>query len=212
MVQRDSSSTVKSPLNGLVLAGGYSTRMGQDKGMMMWHGKEQRYHLADLLGNYCTQVFISCRAAQEEEIFNSYQALPDVFVDLGPFGALLSAFSKIPDETWLILACDMPLVDVSILNHLLENRNSNAIATAFISAEDNLPEPMISIWEPASLLILQQELKAGNTSLRKVLQDKAAHLLHSPNRDVFMNVNTLLEAEQMREKIRLGDCDPPPLC
>ncbi|MEP6951744.1 MAG: NTP transferase domain-containing protein, partial [Ginsengibacter sp.] len=48
-------------LNGLVLAGGKSERMGYDKGMIVWHGREQQYYLADLLKNLCEEVYISCR-------------------------------------------------------------------------------------------------------------------------------------------------------
>ena len=55
-------------LNGLVLAGGKSLRMGYDKSSIEWHGKEQRYYMADLLKQYCDEVFISCRADQQNEV------------------------------------------------------------------------------------------------------------------------------------------------
>ena len=55
-------------LNGLVLAGGKSVRMGYDKSSIQWHGKEQRYYMADLLKQICKDVFISCRKKQKDEI------------------------------------------------------------------------------------------------------------------------------------------------
>lgn len=52
------------PVNGLVLAGGRSLRMGRDKGAIAWHGKPQREYAADMLKNLCGEVFISCRPAR----------------------------------------------------------------------------------------------------------------------------------------------------
>ena len=49
-----------TPLKGLVLAGGRSTRMGVSKARINWYGKEQQYYLADLLNSCCEEVFISC--------------------------------------------------------------------------------------------------------------------------------------------------------
>ena len=43
-------------INGLVLAGGKSTRMGTAKDLLNWHGKEQRYFAADLLAPFCDEV------------------------------------------------------------------------------------------------------------------------------------------------------------
>ena len=56
----------KPVLNGLVLAGGKSIRMGFDKANIKWHAKEQQYYIADLLKEVCENVFISCRPGQEQ--------------------------------------------------------------------------------------------------------------------------------------------------
>ena len=57
----------KPVLNGLVLAGGKSERMGFDKSVLNWHGKAQRYYMADMLAPFCDEVFLSCRPDQQVE-------------------------------------------------------------------------------------------------------------------------------------------------
>lgn len=185
-------------LNGLVLAGGKSVRMGYDKSSIAWHGKEQRYFMANLLKQFCDEVFISCRAELQDEIDNHYKTLPDTFVDLGPYGAILSAFREKPDAAWLVVACDLPLLEADTLQHLVAHRNSSAVATTFESPFDGLPEPLITIWEPKAYPILLSFLSQGYTCPRKVLRNNDVHIIKAENADALMNVNTPEELEKVK--------------
>ena len=188
----------KPVVNGLVLAGGQSVRMGHDKGAVNWHGKEQRYYMADVLKQYCNGVFISCRASQKQEIDSTCPALEDTFTGLGPFGAILSAFRENPDSAWLVVACDLPLLDESTLKYLLENRNPSSLATAYVNAEDGFPEPLITIWEPKSYPVLLAYLAQGYSCPRKVLINSDTHLLKAPDTTALTNVNTPEELDNVK--------------
>ncbi len=191
------------PLNGLVLAGGKSSRMGRSKGMLNWHGKEQQYYMADLLGELCKAVFISVRNEQADSIRPPYRVLGDSFPGIGPYGGILSAFSAEPGAAWLTVACDLPLLDKKTLAYLLEKRDTEAVATSFISPWDGLPEPMITIWEPAAYEVLQTYLALGYTCPRKVLlRCGNSRLLEAPEADSLMNVNTPEDFEQATAKLR----------
>lgn len=179
-----------SSLNGLVLAGGKSKRMGKDKGSIEWHGKEQRFFAADLLGELCDRVFISCRPDQERSLGSDYQALPDTFLGLGPFGGILSALRSDREKAWLVIACDLPLLDERTLSFLIENRDMDKVATAYESPFDGLPEPLIAIWEPRSYPVLLHFLGKGITCPRKVLLNTAAHIIKPTDLNALMNVNT----------------------
>ncbi|MCF3110654.1 NTP transferase domain-containing protein [Niabella sp. CC-SYL272] len=191
-------------LNGLVLAGGKSRRMGTAKDLIQWHGKEQRYYTADLLHHCCDEVFISCRQEQEKEINTAYKALPDSFLNMGPLGGILSAFRSQPDKAWLVVACDLPLVNKKTLEHLIKNRADTKIATAYESPVDGLPEPLITIWEPASYPVLLNFLGQGITCPRKVLIQNKALLLKPLQPETLMNVNTPEEAVTVKEMIDNG--------
>jgi molybdopterin-guanine dinucleotide biosynthesis protein A len=191
--------SVVPPLYGLVLAGGYSKRMGTDKGLINYHGKPQREYVADLLQPCCESVFISCRADQLADIPPPYQGLPDSFLDLGPFGAILSAFRAHPHAAWLVLACDLPLLDAATLQYLAQHRNPARLATAFQSPDNEFPEPLITIWEPKSYPTLLQFLAQGYACPRKVLINTDTQLLQAPDPRVLTNVNSPEERAALGE-------------
>jgi molybdopterin-guanine dinucleotide biosynthesis protein A len=191
----------KPVLNGLVLAGGKSMRMGYDKGAVNWFGKEQRYHMADLLDPLCEDVFISCRPDQKQQINSNYTVLEDTFTGLGPFGAILSAFREQPDRAWLVVACDLPLLDIDTLQFLIRHRKTANIATAFNSPYDEFPEPLITIWEPKSYPVLLAFLAQGYSCPRKVLINSDVNLLQVQNPDALTNVNTPEELEKVKRTI-----------
>jgi len=62
--------------------------MGKDKGTIEYHGKPQREYMVDLLAEICDNPFLSVRPNQVIE--SEYSLLEDKFLDLGPFGAILS--------------------------------------------------------------------------------------------------------------------------
>lgn len=191
----------KPILNGLVLAGGKSMRMGFDKGKVNWFGKEQRYYMADLLKPLCREVFISCREDQTNDVNLGYNVLTDTFTGLGPYGAILSAFRAQPDSAWLVIACDLPLLDIDTIQFLIGQRDTSKIATAFNSPHDEFPEPLITIWEPKSYPILLSFLSQGYSCPRKVLINSDVKLLDAPNPEALTNVNTPDELEKVKQLI-----------
>ncbi len=189
-------------LNGLVLAGGKSLRMGNPKDKINWHGKEQRYYAADLLAPFCENVFISCRQDQLEHFDTDYNALTDTFLNMGPFGGILSALRAQRDKAWLVVACDLPLLDKNSLEFLIRSRDAEKAATTYESPFDGLPEPLITIWEPKSYPLLLNFLGLGNTCPRKVLINSDTLILKPNNPDALMNVNTPEEMTKAKEILK----------
>lgn len=189
----------KAPMNGLVLAGGRSTRMGEDKGLIKWHHKEQRYHVADLIAPFCEAVFISCRADQAASMDPGYRLIMDEEENAGPLGAILSAFHQDNTRAWLVLACDLPLIDHTTLQFLVSHRNPTAHATTFRSPHDGLPEPLITIWEPSALSLLEPAFADGKRCPRKVLLNNVITLLDAPQPLAMANANTPEDREKIRQ-------------
>lgn len=185
------------PLKGLVLAGGQSTRMGFDKGLMNYHGLQQREYLLEMLKPFAVETFISCRPGQMD--MEGLPVIEDTFQDLGPFGGILSAFAIDPDAAWLVVACDFPLLNHAAIEQLVDERNPSSIATSFLDEHTLMPEPWITILEPKILPILEQYHARGKSSLRAILVDYNSTVIRASNPDILLNANTPEEADRLKQ-------------
>jgi len=195
-------SSTQTLLNGLILAGGRSTRMGENKALLQWHGKEQMYYLADMLKQFCNEVFISCRVEQANEIERKYKVITDKYENLGPLAAIISAFHQNRNCAWLVVACDLPLLDNKTIDYLTQQRDNTVIATTFKSSYDHLPEPLITIWEPSALPLLETALSEKKYSPQRVLMDSTIKIIEAVNTNVLLNVNTPEEREKILQLLK----------
>lgn len=180
-----------NPLYGLILSGGKSTRMGKDKGLLQYHHKPHREYLFELAAAYCDSVFYSIR--EEQPITRPEQAIRDSGKVRGPFNGLLSAAEKYPRASWLVLACDLPLLDAPTLEFLIAGRQPTVDATALATAASGLPEPLAAIWEPSAFKKALHFLQGGmSTCPRKFLlhPNTRTALLTVPSDDVLLNANS----------------------
>jgi molybdopterin-guanine dinucleotide biosynthesis protein A len=181
-------NTMRPKLNGLVLAGGQSTRMGLDKGSLAYHGMTQRNWLSQMLAPFCESVYWSVNAEQAKNLSNQ-PFIQDDFLNMGPLGGILSAFRQNPNTAWLVLACDLPFLNKQVLELLVSGRNPSKIATAFVG-EGDFPEPLMAIYEPSAYPVLLQMLALGYDCPRKTLINHQVELLHSLDQQAFSNINT----------------------
>lgn len=186
---KDFTDANRAEVNGLVLIGGKSSRMNQDKSGLTYHEKSQKDHVSDLLQKHCKEVYLSCNEAQHEELQWNYLTIKDKIESLGPMGGILSAFMENPNAAWLSVACDLPFLTEKTLTFLLRNRNPSKLATVFLDSEGKFPEPLITIWEPRAYPVLLRFLSQGYSCPRKVLINSEVEILHAPDVKEFQNVN-----------------------
>ncbi|WP_400191576.1 NTP transferase domain-containing protein [Hymenobacter sp. B81] len=191
----------QAPLRGLVLAGGRSQRMREDKSRLRYHGREQQEHAAALLAPFCQDVWVSCRPEQAGTLPTGLRPLPDQFLDLGPMGGILSAFRHDPNAAWLVVACDLPFLSADTLDYLVRHRHPGRVATAFQSPDNEFPEPLITIWEPRSYPAVLQFLALGYSCPRKVLINSAIERLQAPAPPELRNVNTPEERDAAQQEL-----------
>ncbi len=190
-------------LKGLVLAGGRSERMGRDKALLAYGGEPQLERAMRLVRNATgNDTFVSVHPSQAEEPTRArFPQLLDAEGVSGPIAGILAAQAADPSAAWLVVACDLPLLDAATLEALLRGRDPQAPATAFRASGNGLPEPLCAIYEPSSREPLQAFVSAGRDCPRKFLLTHGGRLLDQPNPEALDNVNTPDEAGRAQARL-----------
>jgi len=194
-----------SPLFGLVLAGGKSSRMGEDKATMNYHGQPQAEYQADLLESFCVQTFISYGDDSQLPALSKHKPIMDTYTELGPLGGMLSAFTAFPDKAWLIAACDLPYLTRTTIEQLVAGRDADKLASCFYNSTTELLEPLITIWEPRAYPVLLKALHQGYASPRKVLSSNDVAVIAMKDSITLTNVNDKAAYEMWKNSIKLAD-------
>ena len=180
-----------APLLGLVLAGGRSTRMRTDKAALLYGGRSQLERAMELIAPHVERAYVSVRADQSTDPLRArFRQIRDDHENLGPIAGLLAAQARHPQAAWLVLACDLPLLDEATLAYLVRSRVPDRAATAYRSSHDGLPEPLCAIWEPRSAAPLAAYVARGRQCPRRFLLDADTQLIDEPNPQALDNVNT----------------------
>ena len=176
---------------GLILAGGSSSRMRRDKASLKYHGKAQLDRIVELARRHVGKVFVSVRADQTLDPTRAqYPMIVDSVDGQGPIVGIRSALAAHPRAAWLVLACDLPFLSDAAIEALLQARDPKALATAYTSAHDGLPEPLCAIWESAAAPVLKDYQAGGGQCPRKFLTRHGARLLNPLEPRALDNVNT----------------------
>jgi molybdopterin-guanine dinucleotide biosynthesis protein A len=190
------SADTAPPLYGLVLAGGQSTRMKRDKATLAYHGQTQLEWAMKLLGRHVAKAFVSVRPGQSDSVRAKFAQILDTREGLGPIAGIMAAQESNPDVAWLVLGCDLPFLNDRTLEYLVANRDPSRAATAFrahqpeMAKHHGLPEPLCTIFEPASRAGLLAHVANGKDCPRKFLINSDTKLLDQPDPRALDNVNT----------------------
>lgn len=177
--------------------------MGSDKSLLKYHGVPQREYFYTLLESLCDRVFLSLRADQQHEISQEFDHILDSDMYAGPFNGILSAHERFPDKAWLVLACDLPLLDIDTLKVLVRERDPKRCATTMATRKTGLPEPLIAIWEPQGLLdaisYLQSTEGSGPT---KYLINSDVKMVYPQEDKLLYNANSLEEYHFAKSQLK----------
>jgi molybdopterin-guanine dinucleotide biosynthesis protein A len=187
-----------STLNGLVLTGGMSSRMGTDKALINYHGKPQREHLFEMLQTVCYEVYTSCPIGHT--VPSVLRPLPDIMSIKSPLNGILTAFHACPDCAWLAVAIDLPNVSAAVLQRLVMCRDARKLATCFFDSAADALEPLLTIWEPAAQPLLAANVAGGNISPRSFLQAHDVKIVYGTDESVFINVNDPIARARWQSK------------
>ena len=194
--------------SAIILAGGFSSRLGRDKGLVQLSNKPLVKHVTDKTKDLVDErLVVVSSSVQAERYLNILGEDADVLIDdaggQGPLAGAATGFERAKGKYSLLLPCDTPFVSRDILHLLLElciNRNA-----AVPRWPNRYIEPLQAAYctRPA-LEAARNALLSGKLNLQTMV-DKLQKVRYvstlvleqlDPRLRTFLNVNTVLDLKK----------------
>ena len=180
------ASTIQ--LAGLVLCGGESRRMGTDKGLILKDGQPWFLQIGNLIASLQLPVYFSIRTDQVDAYsmyVNKQSLVVDDSISEGPLRGVLSAFKEVNTGGLLVIACDMPELEISVIESLLNAYAHNH--NDFYAYHDG------SFYHPFPAVYLRRGVDAlpAAKSLQQLLQNGDTFALSPPDPLLLRDYNQL---------------------
>jgi molybdopterin-guanine dinucleotide biosynthesis protein A len=190
-------------LTAFVLVGGKSSRMGTDKAFLEFSGRSLLANALELALSVTAEV----RIVGDPARFSAFgTVVQDVYPDRGPLGGIHAALASSGTELNLMMAADLPLLDVRFLKHLIDVAGAcDALVT--VPSVHGHYEPLCAAYRKEFGTLADAALAANRNKVdalfsevpvRVVSDDELATGGFSPT--MFRNVNTPEDWEQIREE------------
>ncbi len=178
-------------ITGIVLAGGRSSRMGQNKSLMLFNGRPLISYAIETLRPLCDQVVISSNQPVYE--FTGCAVWPDILPLQAPMIGIYSCLKRSQTFWNIFLSCDMPMVDPRLFGYLFSRR---AGADTVIPVHENKMEPLCGLYSRKALPMLEKKIREREFSMQQLIGAARSRLVEmSPelgfySDSVFANMNT----------------------
>lgn len=191
-------------LTGIILAGGKSLRMGQDKGLILLNDRPLITYAIEALKPLVSELLIVANSPGYEHF--GYRVIPDLIPDSGPLGGILTGLTHSNSEWNVVLSCDTPFVSTKLFEHMLSNTNGHQ---AVLARHEGELEPLAGLYhksclKPIEELISSRQLKMRRAVKQLNLKEVMVDVHNSFYEDrLFQNINTketlLLAEKQLKD-------------
>ena len=182
-------------VTGVVLAGGKSIRMREDKALLMLNEKSLIQHVAEALQAVFAEVIVSANKADYD--FLGLPVARDVYPECGSLGGIHAALGSAKTPYIFTAPCDTPLLIPAIVETLLAEAVSDLITIA--STADRL-QPLVGVYPMGCRSDLDEFLACGQ---RRVKDFLAASPYRAVRLDAWAErLENINEVDQYRELVR----------
>ena len=178
----------KNNITGIILAGGKSSRMGTEKGLIIYKNKPFVEHIIEAMSPLVDNIIIiSNNKAYESFGFKCYE---DLIKNTGPLAGIYTGLRYSKTNNNLIVSCDIPLIKTVVLQKLIDQKNDASEVIQLQSQGKNMP--LIALYKKSCEVIFMEELHQNQKKVQKALKkcNVKTVIIDGSLEQVTANINT----------------------
>ncbi|WP_161629759.1 MULTISPECIES: molybdenum cofactor guanylyltransferase [Rhodonellum] len=183
-------TTKRSDIGVYMLAGGKSSRMGADKGLVNLQGKPMLQHGIEVLQSIFSEVTLVSN--NPEYLRLGLRIIPDLIANKGPMGGIYTGLCDSPFEMNFFVACDMPFIRSQAIEYVLAKAKDGEITLAGIGGKS---QPLFGIYPKIFREEIRKNIEHNQLKMMVLIQELKSFTLELDvlgidHEKTFSNINT----------------------
>lgn len=187
----------------VVLAGGQSSRMGENKSLLPMSGKTMIEHILAQLQPWTDDLFIGANNPDTYS-FTGLPVIKDRTPGCGPLMGIASCLEAARHERMLVVACDIPEIPPSFIQRLV--RESTEVDVVMPLDAEGRAEPLLAVYSKKALPAMHAMLERGARRVVSIVSRQAlaefglsVKYVDLGNAPWYRNVNTKEEYHRIKQ-------------
>lgn len=187
----------------IVLAGGKSLRLGRDKALEEIGGETLIQRVIHRLSSLGTDIIVA--ASQDLPLPPGVKRVADIYPGKGALGGIYSGLRASPSPRSLVVACDMPFLNLALLRHLMELAPSFDVVIPRVNGQ---LQPLHAVYSqnclgPIEAMLGEDRLKIAGLfpAVRVRYVEDAEVERFDPQKISFFNINSQADLMRAREMV-----------
>lgn len=190
-------------VTGVLLAGGKSRRMGEDKRYLVL-GEQTLLERGLTVLRSIFQNVVVVIAQDSPPLDVEAHVVRDLVPDCGSLGGLYTGLIQATTPYIFVVACDMPFLNPAVIAQFTSRRASADIVMATLAGRVH---PMHALYGKRCLPVVEQMIRARQLKIQEMVSHPSLHVRYVTEKDLltldpsgrsFQNVNTPADLEVAR--------------
>jgi len=185
---------LRQPAAAIILAGGKSSRMGQNKSFLPVNGKPMIQHIFEQLRPCFDSIIIS---SDDSEIYSFIDAevVPDRIPGQGPIMGVLSSLEASSFDLNFVVACDVPVINFTFVRKMM--RESKGYDGVIPRWEKSKYEPLFGIYRKSMIDPIREIFDAGKRKITEAYDKCKIKYIDISGEEWYKNLNTMEEYQKL---------------
>lgn len=190
-------------VTGVLLAGGKSRRMGEDKRYLVVGEQTLLERGLEMLQSIFCEVLVVI-AQDSPPLSIDARVVRDLVPECGSLGGLYTGLTQATTPYIFVVACDMPFLNQTVIAQFTNRRTTDDIVIAKL---DDRLHPMHALYSKRCLPALEQMIRARQLKIQEIVSQSSLRVRYVTEADLltidpsghsFYNVNTMADLEAAR--------------